>query len=418
MNSKRVTIEKVNTKQILNKPAEKIDTWFWVKRGLNLYRGCEHNCRYCDGKAEYYRINNFGTHIQVKINAPSVLEKELRKEDYLPIKRKAGQTLWEYMEAPISEQKSSQIKPKFLIGLGGGVCDVYQPAEEELRISRKLLQVIRDFDFPVWILTKNKLVLRDLDILEEINQQSYAQVNFSITLADPELQKLFEPGSSTTQERFDALRIIRSREIHGGVCAMPLLPGLGDTEENIRVLAIKAKEVSAEFFMPAGLTLKPVRQKKEFMNVIKTHFPNLVPLYESIYKSNSPYGHPDISKTRNVAQIGHKICYELGLPDRIPRFIPDGYITSNLEIGEKLFEIAYLIRWVYLRSYKKSKSFSEAGYILENLDKDIKDLYQIGRLSDIKGISRSVQNVIKEIIESGTSQYLENLRRGHLNENC
>ncbi|MFX1511865.1 MAG: hypothetical protein ACFFCQ_04705 [Promethearchaeota archaeon] len=97
MNSKRVTIEKVKTKQILNKPAEKIDTWFWVKRGLNPYRGCEHNCRYCDVKAEYYRINNFGTHIRVKINAPSVLEKELRKEDYLPIKRKGEQTLWQYI---------------------------------------------------------------------------------------------------------------------------------------------------------------------------------------------------------------------------------------------------------------------------------------------------------------------------------
>ena len=112
---------------------------------------------------------DFGERIRVKVNAPELLEKYLQKKGFLPVNRDKTGTLVDFMPDEKSAIVRNQGK-KFTIGISGGVCDVYQPAEEEVGMSRKMLQMVYDYDFPVFLLTKNKRVLQDLDLLKKINE--------------------------------------------------------------------------------------------------------------------------------------------------------------------------------------------------------------------------------------------------------
>ena len=261
---------------------------------LNPYQGCYHNCAYCDGKAENYNMHpDFGTRIRVKINAPEMLEVYLKKKGFVPLNRERTGTLLDFV--PVSHRKEAARGKKFSISISGGVCDIYQPAEAELQLSRKLLQIVLDFGFPVSLLTKNKLVLRDLDLLKKINDAAGASVALTITLMGDEKRKIFEPRASSTEERFDALKKLRNAGIRTGIWAMPLLPWIGDSEENITGIFKKAKELDVQYMACAGLTLKPGRQKEGFFTVLQKHYPELVEKYNMLYSNNNKYGMPDLS---------------------------------------------------------------------------------------------------------------------------
>jgi len=135
---------------------------------MNLYRGCQHNCAYCDGRAEgYYVEGEFGRDVGVKINAPEILKRELD-----PSRRR------------------KPLKGGYFF-LGGGVGDSYQPVEEKYRLSRQALEILAGFDYPVQVLTKSTLVRRDLDLLQQINRQRRALVCFSISSANEQISRIF-----------------------------------------------------------------------------------------------------------------------------------------------------------------------------------------------------------------------------------
>ena len=126
--------EAVKTKYNIMNRYSKPDSWFWISASINPYRGCEHNCAYCDGKAEYYRIESFGSHIRIKVNAPQLLTKELSKLGFSETFRPGKTTLLDYIPVGIKDKHTSEITHqlklrKFTLAIGGGVCDVYQPAE-------------------------------------------------------------------------------------------------------------------------------------------------------------------------------------------------------------------------------------------------------------------------------------------------
>ncbi|WP_455463172.1 radical SAM protein, partial [Candidatus Hodarchaeum mangrovi] len=313
-------VEKTQAKTLVRK--SKIDDWWWSEASLNPYQGCYHNCVYCDGKAEsYYMHEDFGTRLKVKINAPSLLEKFLQKEGFIATNRKKAPTLMEYL--PNYRQEISQ-PGKYIYAVGGGVTDVYQPAEREIKLTRRLLNIFLDYNIPIQLLTKNINVLRDLDLLLQINELSYANVGFSITLVDEKTQKIFEPRASSTEARFEALRKIRESNIHGGVIFMPILPLIGDTIDNMREMFYWAKEVGAEYVLSAGLTLKPGRNKKEFMKVIKSNFPNALEAYSQLYGNNDKYGTLDFKKFEELGLtspyvLGVDLSKKTGIPYRMPR---------------------------------------------------------------------------------------------------
>lgn len=196
--------------------------------GMNIYRGCSHGCVYCDSRSKCYHFTHDFEDIEVKQNAPELLEAALRK------KRK-----------------------RCVIGTGS-MCDPYIPIEKELCLTRRCLEVIDRYSFGAAVLTKSDLVLRDLDLLSSINKKAKAVVQMTITTADDELCKILEPGVCPTNRRVQVLRECRERGIPTVVWLSPLLPFINDTWENIDAIAGFCAEagVKAILCFGIGLTLR------------------------------------------------------------------------------------------------------------------------------------------------------------------
>nr|NHJ84127.1 radical SAM protein [Asgard group archaeon] len=297
-------IEEIEAKSLIRTSGPSIFSWAEIY--LNPYQGCYHDCRYCDGKSEHYHMHDdFGNLIKVKINAPELFEKFLRKSGYSSVHRKEQFAIYDFF--PDLKTAKSYKNSKAIINIGGGVCDVYQPAEKEVKMTRKLLEIVYDYQLPLWILTKSNLVLRDLDIIKKINEETYACINFTITLQNERAQKIFEPKASTTSQRFEAIRILRNEGIHAGVYFYPALPFIGDTEENIQAIYQNAKKAGAEFVYCFGLTLKPGRNKVEFMRTLANHYPELYPKYQALYGNNNKYGHLDYEQFKEMGLVWPEI---------------------------------------------------------------------------------------------------------------
>jgi len=184
------------------------------QNGMNLYRGCTHGCIYCDSRSLCYQINHDFEDIEVKRNAPRILEEQLRKK-----------------------------RSPCMISTGS-MCDSYIHLEEELQITRQCLILIEKYGFGVSVLTKSARILRDLDILKAINKNAKCVVQITLTTYDEDLCRVIEPNVSTTRERFHVLEIMRDVGIPTAVWICPVLPFINDTEKNLRGLmdyCVKAK---------------------------------------------------------------------------------------------------------------------------------------------------------------------------------
>ena len=348
----------------------------WAEVYLNPYQGCEHDCVYCDGKSEsYYMHDDFGQRIRVKKNAPDLLELYFKKQSLFPINRKKTSTLVDYFPN-LRESADSSKKKKFVLFIGGGVCDVYQPAEKEVKMTRKLLQIAYDYKIPVFFLTKNILILRDLDLLKKINEESYACACFTITLADEKKRKVFEPNASSSQERFEAIEKLRDEGIHSGIYFYPTLPFIGDTVENMNSIYKTGKAVGAEFIYCWGLTLKPGRNKKQFMKALQDYFPEYYPKYKELYGNEDKYGNLDSTKLEELGLIwpeirGYKLGYELKIDYTSKRYVPEGRIETNLMIAEVLHRLAYLKSFFIKSSKYETRQLNLAANFLNTFSKDI-----------------------------------------------
>lgn len=242
-------IRNIEAKSILSKLKGE-DSYFGITYNMNLYRGCQHGCIYCDTRSECYRINDISV-ISVKSNALDLLAKEL------PAKR----------------------KKKATIGTGS-MNDPYMPVEKELQLTRGALRIIAAEKFPVHIITKSNLVERDTDLLQEISK-TYAAVSFTITSAEDSLLEKIEPYAPKTSERFRAMDVLTGRGIYTGVTLMPLLPFINDTKENICSIMKRAKDSGASYIIPMfGVTLRK-GSRDYFYKALDNDFPGLKEKYQS-----------------------------------------------------------------------------------------------------------------------------------------
>jgi DNA repair photolyase len=379
------------------------DSWFWLSGSINPYRGCEHNCKYCDGKAEWYRVEHFSTHIKVKVDIHLKFTKELLKLGFTTDKRPK---LDNYFHKGSANSSRATI-PRSIFAIGGGVCDVYQQAEEKYQMARKLLNVAKSFHLPTSILTKSDLVLRDIEIIKSINKQAYANVSFSITLFDDNIRKIFEPNSSSTPNRFLALKTVRDEGIHGGVMFMPIIPGIGDSEDNLKNIILESKKMGAEFILPSGMTLKPGRNKQEMLSTIKKDFPNLLPLYTDLYGNNNKYGIPDTSTKPhlNPNKLVHEYCRKINLPDRIPRYISPNAIQANLLVSTILLNIAHYYQYVEEYPWSKIVNFSSTAKAIELSSESIIN-FRRKELMEKFTSDEAVLDTIDEIFQTGKSYIL------------
>src|SRR5438105_12772028 len=213
---------------------------------INPYRGCEHGCIYCFARPthEYLGFSaglDFESRIMVKSDAPRLLEAEL---------------------------SSPKWKPQLL--MMSGVTDCYQPIERKLRITRSCLEIIAKFRNPVGILTKNRLVTRDIDILSELARHHAVVVNLSVTSLDPKLQRILEPRTSPPAARLDAVAQLRAANVPVGVMVAPVIPGINDHE--IPAIVAACAKAGAQFAGHVLLRL-PWAVRPLFEHWLDEHFP-------------------------------------------------------------------------------------------------------------------------------------------------
>lgn len=222
--------------------------------GINIYRGCQHNCIYCDSRSLCYGMKHDFEDIEVKQNAPFLLEKALKSK-----------------------------RRKCMIGTGA-MSDPYIPLERELKLTRQCIEIIDRYGFGATVLTKSSDVLRDLDLLTSINIKSKSVLQMTLTTYDEALCHIIEPNVSSTKERFEALKIFRDNGIPTVVWLDPFLPFINDTEENIKGLldyCVKAK-VKGIICFDIGLTLRN-GNREYFYRQLDKHFPNLKNKYIKTY---------------------------------------------------------------------------------------------------------------------------------------
>lgn len=173
---------------------------------MNPYQGCEHGCVYCYARNThsfwgYSAGLDFEQKILIKKDAPAILEKRLRSKNW----------------------KASPI-------MLAGNTDCYQPAEKTYQLTRQLLEILWKYRHPVGLITKNKLILRDLDLLEKMAKHQLVRVAISVTTLDEKVRRLLEPRTATAQERISTIRQLNEAGIPVNVMAAPIIPGLTEHE--------------------------------------------------------------------------------------------------------------------------------------------------------------------------------------------
>ncbi|MCL1821924.1 MAG: radical SAM protein [Prolixibacteraceae bacterium] len=263
---------------------------------MNLYRGCQHGCIYCDTRSKCYGINDISV-IYVKQNALELLRGEL----------------------------ASKRKNKATIGTGS-MNDPYMPVEKELELTRKALRIIGDNKFPVHIITKSNLVARDIDILQDISQ-TYAAVSFTITSADDMLSQKTEPLAPPPSERFVAMEKLTERGIYTGVTLMPILPFINDNTGNIENIVRKAKDAGASYIISMfGVTLRK-GSREYFYKALDGKFPGIREKYQSRFGERYECYSPNYKLLENTFQ---ELTTKLGIDIKMKFYEPKTYIQQSL----------------------------------------------------------------------------------------
>ena len=272
--------------------------------GMNIYRGCTHGCIYCDSRSKCYQFTHPFEDIEVKQNAPELLQKALRA------KRK-----------------------KCMIGTGS-MSDPYMHCEEKLRLTRKCLEIILANGFGAAVLTKSDRILQDIDLLSEINRSAKCVVQMTLTTFDDALCKIVEPNVCNTRRRIEALGQMQERGIPTVVWLTPILPFLNDTEENLMAILEVCVRTGVKGIINFGMGLTLREGNREYYYAaLDRHFPGLkeryIKRYGNAYELPSP-------KARELTGLFQNICQSHGIlstPDDCFQFIqamPEKYTQMSL----------------------------------------------------------------------------------------
>ena len=244
----------ISTKTILTK-VNYGDSWYGVDYNMNLYKGCSHGCIYCDSRSNCYHIDNFDVP-KGKENALLILENELSKK-----------------------------KDHGVVGIGS-MSDTYNPLEKEYEQTRGALKLISKYNFGVSIDTKSDLILRDLDLLKEINDKNNVIVKFTITTPKDDLSKIIEPNVCCSSKRFAAIKELSDNGIFTGIMLNPVLPFITDNENDIKELIRLAHEAGAKFIHTyMGMTLRE-NQRDYYLKKLDEKFVGLKEKYIKTYGNN------------------------------------------------------------------------------------------------------------------------------------
>lgn len=237
------------------------NNWFGINYNMNIYKGCNHGCIYCDSRSDCYHVDNFDE-VRAKEDALTLIHRDIKS------KRKAG-----------------------VIGTGA-MSDPYNPFERKYQLTRGALEIINTYGFGISIASKSDLITRDIDILKRIKQHSPVLIKITITTCDDELCKKLEPNVAVSSRRFAAIKQLSQNGIFTGILLMPVLPFIEDNEENIKGIINLAHANGAKFIYPAfGVTLRQ-NQREWYFRKLDELFPKLkdkyIKLYGNSYECISP----------------------------------------------------------------------------------------------------------------------------------
>jgi DNA repair photolyase len=346
-------------KRILNSHRHVDGGWFWTKYSAHSYVSCQDGCVYCYWRDEKYNMlardpaarhlsDPFSQYIKVKTNAPVLLRKELSRAQ------------------------------KDVIMVGD-----YQPVEGRYGLSREMLKVCAELGFPTMVLEKSPLVLKDLDVISEINERAWACVMFSIVRGDSKgYGEVFEPCAPRIEGRFQAMRKIADAGILTGTAFMPILPYICDDDSNLEAVVRRTAENGGKFVLAAGLTMSGA-QATYFTEALKKHSPELVENYNALYRG--AYSPLDTKYSGRIGLKVRELCAKYGIRDRMPRYIPDGTLATNKRVAEEIFTKCYLLELQSAPSFKVW-AYRRAGWTVDELDQDILAIYKKRGLNGLKAL--------------------------------
>lgn len=256
-----MAIEKLKVSKCIKK-SYTCGSMFMNMYTFSPYMGCSHNCLYCDGRAEKYHFEgNFARDIKVRENLPDLLTSEIKK--------------------------LREIAP---IHLASGISDIYQHIEKKLNLTGMCSEILKEYNFPVSVLTKSSLILRDFDNWCKVNKKGGFTLQITVNTLNDKIREEFEPGASPVEERLDVIKEFKSAGCGVGVYMQPLLPGISDNPRDVEKVVQKLADLKVDYIMPWFLTLRPGRQKDIYIDKIRASYGELLPLYGSIYGENRVSG--------------------------------------------------------------------------------------------------------------------------------
>ncbi len=272
--------------------------------GMNVYRGCTHGCIYCDSRSTCYRFTHPFEDVEVKRNAPELLEKALRSK-----------------------------RRKCMIGTGS-MSDPYMHCEEQLRLTRRCLEIILRYGFGAAIQTKSDRILQDIDLLDRINRSAKCVVQITLTTYDDRLCSIVEPNVCSTRRRIEVLERMRERGIPTVVWLTPILPFINDTEENVSAIlqACADTGVRGVICFDMGLTLRD-GDREYYYAALDRHFPGLKRRYKERYGSAYELPSPNAGP---LMALFRETCRKYGMisdPDECFRYLdefPEQYRQMSL----------------------------------------------------------------------------------------
>jgi DNA repair photolyase len=293
-------LNEIKVTSILNKH-KKRDDWFLGDYTLNSYAGCPFNCIYCYTRGSKYG-GDHGSEVALKANAVFMLKRQLKN-------------------------RIRRAERGFIVV--GSAAEAYPPIERNLGITREILFLIKRYKFPVHVCTKSSLILRDLDVLEEINRDAILPddlkeklgcgvlISFSFSTLDEELASILEPGAPSPMERLETMKKCSDAGFKVGIINMPVLPFLSDSSEDLEAMIKSAKIHGAEYIIFAGLTLYgdgPDDCRTLYYQFLENHFPELVLGYKKLFFSSFA---PSKRYQMDLTKRYHEISTKYGVKNRI-----------------------------------------------------------------------------------------------------
>lgn len=377
MSQRRTEFVPYAPKTILNK-GKRADHWFWSRYSAYPYLGCQHGCEFCYCRerkySPYEQPEDFAYIIKVKTNAAALLRQSLR-------------------QAAVD-----------VVFTGD-----YQPAERKFGLSRQMLEVCCELGFPVFVLERSPLVLRDLDVLQAIHRRARAVVAFSIiyTPDSPNAARLrsLERLAPPPEKRFRAMEQFAAAGIVTGTCCMPVLPGLCDDEENLRSVVRWTADSGGQFVITSGLTLAD-QQRDHFLEALAFHIPELLPIYQRLYPVGESYG-PVGNSWLRIARGVREYCQQAGIRDRVPRpIIPGEKRALNKRVVEALAERIYALELDGAPAARQW-AYRKAAWVIEDLEQDVGLVHRtLGRkgLESIPAIGPGLAGELEQLIQTCSTQ--------------